>query len=209
MTQPSLYYPRITSELTWSEGNQWQSKSSWIKVTINGDDYSLCSEVKIWSSTKTSRYGKGLGNTADDPLKVERTGKLGEMAFAKLCGLGVDMTYREFGDDCDFALMGLKIDVKTRMINEGFGLIYAVAPGGRPIKLNCDRYVFAHIENDDLQNKTADIVVTGYIKKSHLDNKPPVRGWRNSGHKNYLIYYYEMEPIERIVSAVRKDIPIL
>lgn len=209
MSQPSLYYPRLTSELTWSEGNQYQKENSWVKVVVDGDDYDRCAEIEMWASSKKGNYGKGLSNTSDDPLKVERTGKLGEMAFARLCGLGVDLSYRKFGDDCDFTLLGLKIDVKTSLRNQGFGLIYAQAPGGRLMDIKCDRYVFAHIESDDKDSKTAIIVLSGYIKRLHLVDRPLVPGWRGGGHRNYLIYYHELEPIEKIVSAVRKDVRVM
>lgn len=208
MQQTGLYYPCI-ADITWTEGNQYQNGNTWTKVVISGEDYKVCSEIEMWSSSKKGNYGKGLKNTAEDPKRVERSGKLGEMAFARLCGLGVDLSYRKLGDDMDFSIMGIKIDVKTSLRNQGFGLIYAQAPGGRKLDLKCDRFVFAYIADDNREEEEATVVVVGYVKKLALENRPLVPGWRGGGHMNYLLYYSECEPISKILSATRKEIATL
>lgn len=176
---------------------------------VEGDDYESCANVEMWSSKKKGNYGKGLSNSDEDSKRVERTGKLGEMAFAKACGLGVDLNYRKFGDDCDFLLMGLRIDVKTSMSNRGYGTIYAKAPGGRLIDLKCDRYVFAHIVVDDREKRHAIIDIVGYLKRSQLENEPLFPGWRGGGHHNFVFKYKELEPISKIIMATRKEVALL
>ena len=180
---------------------QWGS-NDWIRVQVSGEEYEMCSSP-MWASEKTGNYGKGLANTSKDPMRVERTGRLGEMALAKITGLGVDLAYRVRGDKCDFRVGRVKIDVKTSTRCTGYGLIYAQSYWSkRELKLS-DRYVFAYIEDDDPDNLSATVILAGYIKSSTLKDRPTVPGFKGGGHQNYLVYYHECLPISQLLEGVK------
>src|SRR5260221_9217812 len=87
-----------------------------LKVEVSGSEYDLCehSSHNMWANTKTGEWGSGLANTEGDPRKVERTGRLGEMALAKLVGIPIDLAYRVYGDDRDATLLrNIKVNMKT------------------------------------------------------------------------------------------------
>ena len=175
----------------------------WLRVVVVGEEYKAASEAKMWSSTKPGTYGRGLANEDGDPGKAERTGRLGEMALAKLLGLQVNLEYTELGEDCDFMIGPIKVDVKTSMRCTGYALIYASSVWSkRDIRVS-DRYVFGFIESDDREKMIASVVLTGYIKSSLLQGRPMVPGFKHGGHRNYLIYYHESLPIIDLVVGVK------
>ncbi len=74
------------------------------KVDIVGEEYDMCVDFSknMWANKKKGEWGRGMMNTDADPYKTERTGIIGEMGYAKLENIPVDMMYREGGDDYDF-----------------------------------------------------------------------------------------------------------
>jgi len=157
----------------------------------------------MWCSEKSGSYGKGLANTQKDPLRVERTGRLGEMALAKVAGLCVDLEYKENGDEYDFCVGGVSIDIKTSTRCTGYGLIYANSYWSNRKQRLSDRYVFAYVENDNQQERVAEVILVGYIKSPLLKNRPTVPGFKRGGHMNYLIYYHECLPIVQFIEGVK------
>ncbi len=99
-----------------------------LKLVVSGEDYRACRKASgnMWANTKKGAYGKGLNNTNSDPHRVERLGRLGEMAMARHLGVEPNLDYKKYGDDRDFTYKGLKVDVKTAFRDYGAGLVYAV-----------------------------------------------------------------------------------
>jgi len=115
-------------------------------VVIEGEEYKICNEYshKRASNAKVGNYGRGHMNTDKDPRRVERTGLKGEMAYAKLFGGSVDLTYRSNGDQLDFTLRNREtVDVKLSCNVPSYeaGLIQVVTEKGTPKPLLCDWYV--------------------------------------------------------------------
>lgn len=200
----TLFYPKETDPM-WIGSRIDKSGPEWVKVQITGAEYMACAGAEMWSSTKVGTYGSGLINTPDDPRRVERVGRLGETALAKLCGLGVDLRYHQGGDKHDFEIFGLTVDVKTSAKYCGYGLILAENEERRKIHPKCDRYVFAFVESDNRNAQQATVVIAGYCTRLSLLTRPSIPGFHGGKHRNYLIYFHELLPIGKIIQVTRKE----
>lgn len=177
-----------------------------VNVDLFKPEYKLCEEsaANMSCSKKTGQYGKGTRNTKEDPLKVERTGRLGEKAFEKLTGLPADFSYREFGDKYDFYVdEDCKIDVKTSMNGQNeCGFIFAIDEKGRKKELTSDVFVFSYMSKDDIENKLATVVFVGYLKKDDLEKIPITKSYYGNFY-NYKIPYKDLKPIKPLIEAIR------
>jgi hypothetical protein len=169
--------------------------------TVSGVDYAQCLSAanNFWSSKKGGIYGAGLVNSKFDKRKVERTGLLGEMAFARIFGLEPDLEYREYGRRYDFVFLGNKLDVKTAIKNYGSGLILAVSESGATIPLHCEIYVFSHIDFDDTCHGVCRIVFHGFQTKDFIQKIIPQKSSvRGALHKNYVVQHSLLIPITEL-----------
>lgn len=169
-----------------------------VRVEINKEEYIKCenSSNKMWANKKKGTWGSGYMNTPDDPFRVERTGRLGELAFCKITQSPVDFSYIEFGDKNDTIFRGNTINIKTQMKLYGV-IMVRCEMYARPIILNEDIYVFSYLSKDDRKNKKATVDFLGYLLKTELIKKPKVtkegRGWTN-----YECLYSELHPISKL-----------
>lgn len=201
--KPNQEKPSLTS-LTFKK----IPKECW-RVNIQDRDYQICCETAkhLWSSSKKGNYGRGLANTSEDPYKVERTGLLGEMAFAKMLGLEVDTSYCENGVAYDFILNGKFVDVKTETKRHKYecGLIYARSESGKTIPLKSDIYVFSYLESENSKENKATIVLLGYCTKLEVERILPQPGRRQgSTHMNYEVQYHKLHPLKELMSVNNK-----
>jgi hypothetical protein len=97
------YTPEVI-DLNIVEHKLGRLKKDCVTVKLNSEEYAFCAESAqdLWANTKKTAYGKGILNSEQDKTRTERTGILGEMAFAKIAGLVVDATYSEGGALHDF-----------------------------------------------------------------------------------------------------------
>lgn len=169
-----------------------------VNIRIEPDEYNLCekSAENMWCNNKKGSWGRGYKNTNVDKRKVERTGRLGEMAVGKLLGTGINLSYEHLGDKEDTTFHGKSIDVKTAMSLYGC-LLVRCEMNGRPIKLSSDLYVFCYISNDNRKDKTAVISVLGYLPVKEVMLKPKVPKF-NQNWVNHRIGYNEVYPIKKI-----------
>lgn len=170
-------------------------------VNVNGENYekAVQSSTNMYANTKTGHYGRGMINRPDDPRRVERIGRLGEIALAKAMNCGVDLNYLENGDTCDIEYKDHKIDVKTseRLPEYYCGLIRATTnDAAKILKLKSDIYYFAFLWSEDRVNKTALIGLLGAINKKAITisrkNMHPARN-RYAKHLNYEIPYENLK----------------
>lgn len=177
-----------------------------VNVDIFKPEYKLCEEsaANMACSKKTGQYGRGAKNTKEDPIKVERTGRLGEKAFEKLTGLPADFSYREFGDKYDFYVdKDCKIDVKTSMNGQNeCCFIFAIDEKGKKKKLTSDVFVFSYLSKEDPLNKTASVVFVGYLKKEDVE-KIPITKSNLGNFYNYKIPFKDLKPINNLIDAIR------
>lgn len=191
-------------EVNYSKGKRWV-----LKCVVEGKDYEVCEDPKMWSSGKPGEYGKGIANTTDDPLKVERTGKLGEVALSQIIQLPVDFAFKENGDNYDFIMDGFTVDIKTatRLPNYEASLMQAVNSYKRAIPLKCDYYVASYISVDDRANKRAEVIIVGVIDKNTIQRLPKVPA-KKGEHLNYELNYNDpnisSEKIRNMVDLIIK-----
>jgi hypothetical protein len=150
-----------------------------VVVEISGDEYEMCEDMKI--THKKDEYGKGLCNTKKDKHGAERAGKLGELAFAKMFGLPVDMSNREAA--VDFVFLGKTIDSKTAKSDYGANCIRIQNEYGGFRELKSDYYIAGFVEKDDRNAKEAAVVLVGYQDRDSLI-KSGVKPARVGKHKN-------------------------
>lgn len=161
-------------------------------VNIDKEEYDICDKAakNMWANSKKGYYGKGMLNTVEDPYKTERTGRLGEMAFGILVNQSIDDEYKHLGDTHDFFFENKKIDVKTAAKKPSYscGLVRAETQSGKKLDLSSDIYVFGYVINDDVNKKTAQICLVGYMKKADIIKLEPKKA-RRGFHKNYEVHY--------------------
>lgn len=179
-----------------------------LKVEVSGKDYEVCEQVShnMWSNSKTGEWGRGLANSENDPRKVERIGKLGEMALAKALNKPVDIAYREHGDAQDFILFRtIKIDLKTatRRPRYNAGLVKVIEECGLRIPLTKEIYVFGYVEDEKRSLKSAIVVLVGASLREEIAAKPIVPA-KKGGHKNHEIPYLEMRSMDRFIELYEK-----
>ena len=165
-------------------------------IEIKGENYKKCVEAakNYWASSKSGNYGRGLINSKDDPMKVERTGLLGEMAFSIFSGLPVDFSYKKGGDKTDFILNGKTVDVKTAASNYGANCIKAYTASGKYVFRELDIYVAAYVVEDTGESAIVNLV--GYELGSVIKGFDP-KGARARGlHKNFELDHKKLKPIE-------------
>lgn len=168
-------------------------------IKIEGDNYLKCVEAakNYWASSKTGGYGKGLINTKIDPIKTERTGLLGEMAFSIVTGLPVDFSYKNGGDKTDFILNGKTVDVKTAASNYKANCIKSYTPNGKYVFRELDIYVAAYVVEDTGESAVVNLV--GYELGSVIKDFPPKNARAKGLHKNFELDHKKLKPIEDLL----------
>lgn len=171
-----------------------------LQLRISGDDYELC--VKAAANMACSRkpggiFERGCINTPSDKFKVERIGRLGEVALARYLRVKPDLEYHKDGDKEDFIYRGLSVDIKTASYNSGRGLIRAITQWGRYVPLNADVYIFAYLNKESRVEQTADLVYVGFLYQNEVLREPvPARIGK---HWNFEVNHSELRPIEELV----------
>lgn len=169
-----------------------------IIVTIQGEEYNICSQTTASTDKKTGVFGAGLINNQTDIRKVQRTGMLGEMAVAKIFNTYMDLTYREHGDECDFLLNGLSTDVKCAASYYGANCIRVRArSGANELNWKKQQFISAHIIKDDLVKSIAEIAVVGWNTLEEVMMMPEVPA-RRGFHINREINFRDTHPIAKL-----------
>lgn len=177
-----------------------------MKIQISSKLYEKCRKhsQNRWSNKKKGFFGRGIINSNDDPCKVERIGLLGEAALALYIDQKVDYKYRDDGTPFDFNIGGFNIDLKTASRNYGCGLIRAISDRGANIELKSDVYVFAYLEGENKEEKSASIVLTGWLERCKIQTQSVVPA-RVGRHFNYECKYTDLNPIETLKNLQEKN----
>ncbi len=175
----------------------------WYGVEVYGDDYILAREIAeiMWCRKEKKgdkKYVKGVINDDTDPIRAERTGKLGEMAFCILFNqfsdfFDFDYAYIYGGDKFDFKYNEKTINVKCSHKNYGKNFIQIIDSQGYKIGLKQDVYVFGHAKHDNKQDR-AFIWMTGWTLKRNILQKELVKSPKGKW-MNYEVYQQETYPI--------------
>lgn len=173
-------------------------------VDITGDEYAaavqhsknMCSDRRsTWKSVAASR---GFSNTARDPYAAERVGSLGELAFAKLFGLGVQFYFKRGGEISDFLVAGaISVDVKLRNKKWEFAIIRATDDYGHLVKLMSEFYVCGYLAYDNQLESKATVVFLGFAHREQVLEWNIQKAFRGS-HSNYQALFASMNPFEKL-----------
>lgn len=169
-------------------------------IKVMGVEYQKCVEASMeyWANSKKGFYGSGIGKTEKDENKPVRTGLLGEMAFGKLCGTPVDLSYRKYGDKYDTTLNGKTIDIKCAMRNYGSILIYQKNEWGKIIPLDNNIYVAAYISEEDRKAGYAIVHIVGYATNRDV-KKCPIKPARRGRHFNYEVSFDILKSLDKLL----------
>lgn len=169
-----------------------------VRVIVDKDEYSMCEESShnMWANEKKGVWGKGYKNTKDDPYKVERAGRLAEMAFCKLSGTGIDFSYIKGGDKKDTIYKGKFVNVKTAFALYG-EIMVRYSMNNRILLLHEDVWVFSYI-NDDQKKKIAIVYFLGCLLKFELIQKRKVS---KESWINYQCPYSELHSMNQLLSV--------
>ena len=149
-------------------------------------------------------YNKGLNNTIEDPVKVTRTGLIGEVALAMLFHLGVDVKYKKGGAEYDFPFKNKKIEMKTASKNRHEqGLIMAITDGRKNIELVSDIYFFGYIVQDDFltnkENKEGKVMLVGGRRNKNISRTTYDSKMAKSNHKKLSSRLSRINPNETVL----------
>lgn len=177
-------------------------------IVISGTNYRKCAEnaFNMACNKKTGSFGRGVINTKDDPRKVERSGRIGEQAYAIYMDKEVDWSYRPKGDTKDFDLGNFAVDVKTSSYNprkktDRALIKYIDAQYGK-VNLKSDIFVACEITHEDIDNEVAQVEIHGWLSQSEVHNlprKPGIYGYlkrEGRGWMNAVMYFDKLHPIE-------------
>jgi len=164
-------------------------------VTISGNDYIECKETTYWSSEKTDNYGKPQPFPDGKGDMKSAVGLFGEMAFAIINNLDVDLSYRKNGDSCDFAVDGVTIDIKTAMKkSKGPHIRSRKLSTGRFDKMK-DMYVVGYLADHNIDNHTAEVVLVGYFYRDEMESADEYISKAREDTANYDLYFSESNPL--------------
>ena len=182
-----------------------------ILIEVSGQDYRMCDENShnMWANTKQGAWGGGIVNSATDPRKVERSGRIGEQAYALYMGKEVDWTYRRGGDNKDFSLGSFSVDVKTSSYNpkkspDAALIKYIDARRGK-LQLKCDVYVACEITYENREQEIAKVAIHGWVARSeiqHLPRRAGIYGYKKSegkGWMNAIMKFDSIHPINQLL----------
>lgn len=181
-------------------------------VTISGSDYRMCEErsKNMWANKKRGSYGRGVVNSKGDPRKVERTGTLGEFAFAEIFDKEVDWEYRQGGDEQDFKIGPFKIDVKCSTKGDKAKMCYLTNrhKNGRLAKVGCDIYVCASVLEEDIEGEFARVKLYGWLHRNDLHKfpiRPGARGYVEGefGWLNWDLEFDKLYPMKDLLECSR------
>jgi hypothetical protein len=182
-----------------------------LEVIVEGKDYDVCDNFSkaMWANKKKGKWGSGLINSEEDERKAERTGLLGEIAFAKIFGFPIDIEYCKGGKSNDFLSCvntkdGITIDIKTaaRRPKYNAGLVRCTNGWGKPAKLSADIYVFGYVESEDRRNKLSKLIMVGWDYKTNIMKHKKNRA-KMGNHYNYEVEYLRLIPIQFLGEVIK------
>ena len=176
-----------------------------IVVQISDSEYEICDKTSHGDNYKANsnpgKFGKGLISNTDDQFRTARVGLLGEMAFAKIMNLQVDISFRPFGDISDFMLEKYKTDIKCHYglyKTDPYNFEQHTTERGTIKQINKDLYIQSFLENEDRAAKTAQIVFIGYYTRRMVEKSQKVSSARGS-FLNHKLTFVAARPIQELV----------
>jgi len=192
-------------EPKWLSGRVSVSKQEAAHVFIEGDDYLVCKKYAFhrWSNQKKGPWGSGILNSEDDERRTERLGLIGEMAFAKLTGLPVDVEEHQFGDQYDFMVRDVTMDIKLSSNgNHGVGFL-KIRDNDVVIPLKCRVYIFGVCTLDDRERERAGTLILGYQTREWIELNAVEAPGRAGDWTNLEIPFNQLIPIRDLIEQIK------
>jgi len=201
-----FYFPeKITPVFKRKKIKGQKSLKECVEVEITGEEFDMCANVS--NIKKSGVYGRGAGNTKKDKTKVERTGMLGEMALAKVTGLPVDIT--DVKCPFDFVVFtDRKGDMKNATYDYGANCIRVVNEYGADRELTADTYISGYVEELDMENRYAKVVLVGWMERDVLAKTELKRARMAGNWYNFEMLHKDTKSIRSLINGSRaiKDI---
>lgn len=177
-------------------------------VLIEDEEYDYAVKAGEFMSVLSSRgeWGQGYTNTPSDKNSSRRTGRLGEIALGKLIHQDIDSGYRVDGDEYDFVVNGITIDIKTSYQHRNVYRTMQRTDTGHIYKYECDYYIFAYKDYDYREKRQAKIIFDGYVYGSEIRGGKFQITEANSNRLayNYLIPYTSLRPFSEFYYKLYK-----
>ena len=184
-----------------------------VVVKISGSEYTACQNPDMYCTKDDNPSTRGLGNTKENPSRVERTGRLGECACSKLFGVEVNFDRIEGGDGgIDFTWNNLTFDIKTALSLKNAtkykkNFLKGLDKRGNPMELHADVYIPSFIVEEDQEKKFATVALVGWMAKDRLLHLHRDTGCIQSpvykNQWNYELPFKATKPIVPLVEAIR------
>lgn len=186
-------------------------QSNLLSVIVEGEDYDEVLKTSDFMSCygghRRGEWASGYMNTKDDPKRAQRTGRIGEVAFAKLMHLQVDGEYRYDGDEYDFKIHGKTIDVKTSFAHGDPYRTMKTTDKGVECHYDCDYYIFCYRDYDHYPYKKESLIIfDGYVLGKDIRDGKFAFDETNSAvlAYNYLIPYRSLIPFKEFYHKAYK-----
>lgn len=211
----SYYRPEVVGEPEFSKYHFYENMHSelaespfyvdCIVVRVSGEEYEVCEATSHGGNYKANsnpgKFGKGLISVDGDEFRTARTGLIGEMAFAKVMSLPVDVGFRPFGDESDFMLEKYKTDIKCHYglyRTDPYNFEQHTTERGTVKQVRKDLYVQSFLEHEDRAAKTAQVVFVGYYTKRMVERSEKVTSARGA-FLNHKLTFFAARPIHELV----------
>jgi hypothetical protein len=161
---------------------------------------SMAQQRERWAcENKPGEWGRGL---LKDAVGV---GLRGEMAFAKILGLSIDLEPKAAGTGggSDFSMQGVPIELKTKDITSTHNhlLVRCLTDYGNVVPMRSDIYVAARVTSIRIDPKHEIVHLMGWAEKSELEKLKSVKARRGS-HKNKEIPYAELRDMRKLLDLI-------
>lgn len=166
-------------------------------VNIDGDEWDRCDKFTQWNDRDRDAYTRGL-----KPGAV-RTGKLGEVACSVLLRQEADFTYRHGGDNHDFYIAGLAIDVKATAGEFQLCYLSVISERGHEYDWKSkDLFIVCKVNEDSQIPCMASVQVAGFFTHSDVAQLPTVPA-RIGRHQNKELEFAKSRPLPELIDLLR------
>lgn len=163
-------------------------------VNVDGTDWERCDKFKQWNDRQRDNYTKGLIN---NPIRV---GKLAEVACGVMLNQEPDFAFRHGGDNQDFVVGGLSIDVKATVTSNVQCLLMVKSTVNATAKwVEKDIFIVCRVFEFD---HMASIQVVGFFTTADVSKLPDVPSTRDR-HMNKELRFVESRQLPELIDLLR------
>lgn len=167
-------------------------------ANVSGDDWDRCDKFKQWNDRPRDTYTKGI---IDNPIRI---GKLAEVACGVMFHQEADFAFRHGGDNQDFTVGGLSVDVKATATSFTHCCLMVVSTVGAVSKWKeKDVFILCRVNEYPDQPKLASVQVTGWVGVNDVAKLPNVPS-PHAAHTNKELRFVESRPLPELIAILRE-----